>query len=200
MYSAGTWIEFLFGNEMSRHIYSWFALLSSSCSGIANTRVCQNSSTNMYGRYIFFCATPYVFRLPRAPGSLLRHSAYMFSTTPTKTKGLGGRGGHPEKYLYKSKHLCCGSITGALAHFFLDLAALRGKTQKFTRGLLPIFGTHCTPATPFFIFWARGLCPLLRQSACITVLICWEKVYTFLIMKLHVPTHSGSSPCYSLNP
>ena len=34
MHSVCTWIEFLFSNEMSCHIYSWFALLSSSYSGI----------------------------------------------------------------------------------------------------------------------------------------------------------------------
>ena len=89
-----------------------------------------------------------------------------FSTSPhfwapqPKFWGVGGRGAKQKKYL-KSKHLCCGK-----AHAL--------------PGLLPIFGAHhyrgfCIflgPTAPqhpqFFIFSARGLCPLLRQSACIT--------------------------------
>jgi hypothetical protein len=54
MHSVGTWTEFLFGNEMSCHICSWFALLSSSYSGIMYINRSEASVLICWGKVSMF--------------------------------------------------------------------------------------------------------------------------------------------------
>ena len=66
---------------------------------------------------------------------------------------------NPHFYFFVFCHIC-----GKIQKFFCFLPHFAAKYKKFTRGLLPFLGSTAPQLPPFLVFWARGLCPLLRQN------------------------------------